>query len=185
MARTEATGGGSAGRCRSGEDLCRAEVGRTARGSLDTGDLCHGCARRGAYGRKAGKRSHLRLLPPRAADYRGGGSTLLSATNQHPLPNACEFPFRSSGEHLLRALATALGRSILANGTPNDAAGGSIGRGRCRCPWLRSIAPLLTRFQPRSRLRGAPTGEADQGCSRPRDLSARAGARVFLAPRTS
>src|SRR5918998_4291531 len=185
MARIEATGGGSAGRCRSGEDLCRAAVGRTARGSFDTGDLFHSCARGGAYGREAGERSHLRLLPPRAADDRGGGSGLLSAANQHPLPKAGWFPFQSSGEHLLRAPATALGRSILANGTPNDAAGGSIGRGRFRCPWLRSIAPLLTRFQPRSRQRGAPTGEADRGCSRPRDLSARAGARVFLAPRTS
>src|SRR5215204_5562031 len=143
MAGTTATGGGSAGRCWSGEDLLRAAVGGPARGSLDTGDLFHGCARRGAHGRETGKRSHLRLLPPRVADDRGRGFALLSAANQHPLPNASWFPFRSSVEHLFRTPATALGRPTLVCRAPDDAAGRSIGRGKCR-PWMSRGAPSPT-----------------------------------------
>ena len=56
---------------------------------------------------------HLRLLPPRAADYRGGGFALLPAANQHPIPEADGFPFRSSVEHLLRTPAKTLGRPTL------------------------------------------------------------------------
>src|SRR5215212_677250 len=129
MARATATGGGSARRRQSGEDLRRAAVGGTARGSLDAGDLFHGCAGRGAHRCEAGKRSHLLLLPSRAADDRGRGSTLLSAANQHPLPNAGGFPLRSSVEHLLRTPSTALGGSALACRAPNDGAGCSVEQG--------------------------------------------------------
>ena len=98
----------------------------------------------GASGREAGKRSHLRLLPPRATNDSGSGPALVSAANQHPLPDAGGFTLRSPVEHLLRTPATALGGSALACGAPDDAADRSIGRGKCRRSWLRPGAPPLT-----------------------------------------
>ena len=142
--RTTAAGGGSAGRCRSGEDLCRAAVGGTPRRSLGRGDLFHCGARCGACGREAGKRSHLQLLPPCAADDRTqeGLLSFLRRTST-PYPNAGGFPFRSSLEHLLRTPATALDGSALTRGAPNDAAGRNTRRGKGR-PWLRPGTPSPT-----------------------------------------
>src|SRR4028119_2477362 len=116
VARTTDAGGGSAGRGWSREDLRRAAVGGPARGSFDTGDFFYSCARRGACGCEAWKRSRLRLLPQRAADDRGGGPALLPAANQHPLLDASRIPFRSRVEHLLRTPSRALGGSALARG---------------------------------------------------------------------
>ena len=60
-----------------------------------------------------------------------------------PLPNAGWFPFRSSVEHLFRTPATALGRPAIVCWAPNDAAGRSIGRGKCR-PWMSRGTPSTT-----------------------------------------
>jgi hypothetical protein len=143
VARTAAAGSGFAGRRGSREDLLRPTAGRTARGSLDTGDFFHSCARRGACGCEARKCSHLRLLSQRAANHRRRGSALLPTANQHPLPDAGAFALRSSVWHLLGTSATALGRSPFARGAPNEAADPSIGRGKCR-PSLMPKAPPPT-----------------------------------------